>query len=555
MAMQNMGFLEGLGYLVLAQSIHGLIVKNGLDSDSIVGTAMLDAYAKSGNILDSIKLFEQISNPSPVSCNAMLAGFNYNQQFEETIALFNQFQKYGLVPNFVTVLTLIEGCIALGSRGLCESTHGFVVKSGLVLSTHVSNSLLGMYSTLIDLDSATKMFNEMESRDAISWTTMIGLLVHMENAFDALRLFSRMRYNGVEYDAVVFMNVILACTVLGDLNRGKQVHAQVVVRGFGLEIPLANSMIAMYSKCGELNSSETVFNHTEAKNPVSWTTMISVYVKNEQPRQALDLLIRIRAEETFGSDSVMVACALTVCGKLAALELCQQLHCYTFQAGFSQYGSVQNSLVSAYSKCGNVESAHNVFKEMNHLRDTVSWNALITGCGINGHGKTAVALFHDMKKNGAQPDSATYLCVLSACSHSGFVDDGLIIFNQMVEDNEIVPSHEHYGCVIDLLARADKLSEASNFMGQSWKVMGLNGWRALLSGCMLHGNIELAEIVARMILEQDPEEPDLVVLLSNIYASAGRFQDAEAVRLNMEKKGLTKNSGFSLISGPPCIIG
>ncbi|GFY94580.1 hypothetical protein Acr_09g0010260 [Actinidia rufa] len=301
------------------------------------------------------------------------------------------------MPNSVTVLTLIWGCVALQLRSLCESVHGLVVKSGLV-----SNSVSDMYSSLNDLDVATEIFNDME--------------------------------------------------VLGDIDRGRQIHAQVVIRGFGLELPLANSLISVYSKCGDLDYSKIVLDSTMLKSLVSWTAMISGRAQNGRPRQALEFLIRLRAKETIEPDSMMLASALTVSGELAALELYQQLHCYTLEAGFSQYGLVRNSLISAYSKCGNVELAHNVFKEMVYCRDVVSWNALINGNGINGCGETAVALFHEMKKNEARRNAATYMCILSACSHSGLVDDGLTIFNQMVEDNEIKPSHEHYGCVVDLLA-------------------------------------------------------------------------------------------------------
>ncbi|PSS21750.1 Pentatricopeptide repeat-containing protein [Actinidia chinensis var. chinensis] len=367
--------IAGICDLVLVRTIHGFVFKIGLESDLIVGTSMLDAYAKCGNILDSNRIFKQTNWKSLVSYNAMLAGFVHNELFNETVLLFNQLQKYCLMPNSVTVLTLIQGCVALQLGSLCESVHGLVVKSGLV-----SNSVPDTYSSLNDLDVATEIFNDME--------------------------------------------------VLGDIDRGRQIHAQVVIRGFGLELPLANSLISMYSKCA----------------------MISGCAQNGRPRQALEFLIRLRAEETFEPDSMMLASALTVSGELAALELYQQLHCYTLEAGFSQYGLVRNSLISAYSKCGNVELAHNVFKEMVYRRDVVSWNALVNGNGINGCGETAVALFHEMKKNEARRNAATYMCILSASSHSRLVDDGLTIFNQMVDDSEIKPSHEHYGCVVDLLA-------------------------------------------------------------------------------------------------------
>lgn len=175
---------------------------------------------------------------------------------------------------------------------------------------------------------------------------------------------------------------------------------------------------------------------------------------------------------------------------------------------------------------------------MGYLRNVVSWNTIIYGCGINGHGETALALYHEMGNGGEDPDSTTCLCILNACSHSGLVHDGLMLFSSIVEENKIRLSQEHYGCVVDLLARAGCLPDASGFASKLLEGAGSNVWRALLSGCLLH-----------------PEESNQVVLLSNIYASIGRFQDAEVLRWNLKKSGLVKNAGISSLSGIPYDFG
>nr|POE64671.1 pentatricopeptide repeat-containing protein [Quercus suber] len=181
----------GLQSLVLGQSIHGLVVKTGLESDMIVA--------------------------------------------------------------------LMRDCIGLESQRLCECVHGFIVKVPLALDVSVNNSVPDMYTSLLDLDVAAKIFDEMKCKKVISWTTMIGLLIDLEYASDALELFSRIRYGWISHDTVVIMNPISACAIIGDLKKGRKVHAQAVVCGFGSELTLVNSLIAMYSKCGDLNSSRTVF--------------------------------------------------------------------------------------------------------------------------------------------------------------------------------------------------------------------------------------------------------------------------------------------------------
>ncbi|XP_057966497.1 pentatricopeptide repeat-containing protein At4g35130, chloroplastic-like [Malania oleifera] len=536
----------GLRKLGLGRCVHGMTVKIGLESDSIVGTAMLDAYARCGDIVDCCKLFEGLENPGLVSWNAVLAGLVGNGLFEEGVLLFNKFRQSDLVPSAVTVLTLIQGCVSLESWKHCESIHGLIVKCSLALEISINNSVLYMYSSFMDLDAAIKIFDGMETKDVISWTTLMGLFVRLEHAFDAINLFCEMRENGFRFDGVAIMNIISACAMLGDLKIGRQIHAQAIICGFRSELCLTNSFIAMYSNCGDFGSSRILFDQTTEKSLVSWTAMISGCVQCGRPKEALNLLNRARAEENFYLDPIMMVIALTASGELATLELCQKLHCYALKAGFPQYRLVQNSLITTYSRCGNAELGCRVFKEMGVLRDRVSWNAIISGCGINGHGETAVTIFHEMRKCGKDPDSATYSSILSACSHSALVNDGLMIFSQMVEENRIRPSKEHVGCVVDLLARSGCLLDpTSKFL----ELLDPNGWRALLSGCLLYGNVGLAELAARRVFELDLEEPGQVALLSNVYASVGRFLDAEVLRSGMKKKRLVKNPGISLING------
>ncbi|KAL9417550.1 hypothetical protein AB3S75_040518 [Citrus x aurantiifolia] len=538
----------GLQNLELARSIHGLMVKFGLESDVIVGTAMLDAYAKCGNIFYSYKLFEGLKNPYLVSCNAIVAGFINNKLFQQAVLLFNFFRGSGLVPNAVTMLTVIRGCVALGSRALCELIHGLTIKLGLILDVSVNNSVLDMYSCLMDLDAAIQIFREMECKDLISWTRMMGLFVDFEYAGDALKIFREMRKSRIICDTVALLNLISANAIFGDLKRGKQFHAQVVLGGLQSELRLSNSIIAMYSKCGDLDSSRSVFNQITEKSLVSWTAIISGYVQNGCAREALKQFIKMRQEKTDSVDSITLVSILTASGELAALEICLQLHGLAFEAGFPRYRSVQNCLISSYSKCGNVDLAYIVFEEMGFLRDVVSWNTIIYGYGVNGHGETALALYHKMTETGEVPDSSTYLSILNACSHAGLTNDGLVIFNQMIEENKVKPSQEHYGCVVDLLARAGCLSDASGLAGKLLEGMGPNIWRALLSGCVLHGNVELAELAAKKVSELDPGESGQVVLLSNAYASVGRFQDAEALRSGSQKKGIIKIPGISFLN-------
>ncbi|CAH9100898.1 unnamed protein product [Cuscuta europaea] len=538
--------VSGLEVIALCQVIHGLIVKTGWETNSVVVTALLNTYSRCWSIGDSYKVFKTIKPESQVPWNAMMSAFVYNQLFEEVLFLFNSFRESGFVPNAVTVMTLSQVCVAKKSQHLCESVHSFCIKFCLLSDMEVSNAILSMYSNLTDLNAARLVFKSMEDKDVITWSTMMGLLVQLEYTSDAINLFFQMRDFGTGYDGGVLVNLISACGLMGNLKMGKSVHVQTIINGFGSDIQLTNFMISMYARCADLDSCTCLFDQTTKKNVISWTCMISGLLINRRPREALDMFIGARKKENLYADPILLVNALAAASELGALDFCMQLHCYAFQSGFIPYRCVQNCLISVYSKCGDVELARSVFMQMTSLCDIISWNAMIYGYGINGHGKTALSLFIEFTNSGGIPDSTTYLCVMSACSRADMINDGLIIFSKMLEEEKIRVSEEHYGCLVDLLSRAGYLSDASELMDGRDR----NAWKALLNGCMLHDDIKLAEVAARRLdrLGESDHGED-VVIMSNLYKSVGRFQDAEALRLNMAGKKSMKEPGLSYLSG------
>ncbi|XP_017701499.1 putative pentatricopeptide repeat-containing protein At3g01580 [Phoenix dactylifera] len=544
----------GLGVSKIGEFVHGRIVKSGLEANPFVRTALLDCYAKCRSPMKSYILLQEMVEPSIVSCNAMIAGLVHNDLYEEALLLFKQLWQFGLVPNSLTMVSVIQSCIGYGSFRLCESMHGYVVKVGMDLDVAVMNSVFDMYLSFGNLEVAKAFFGKMAVMDVITWTNMMNFLLEVECATEALNLFIQMRVEGVDPDMVAMLNVITACARLGDLNRGRSVHNQIVIRGYGLELPVKNSLITMYSKCGDMESARMLFDRIENKSLVSWTAIISGYVQNGQPIEGLQFLSKMRKEDNLKLDSVTIVHLLMACSELSSFELSKQFHSYSLKSGLFQCQPVQNSLVAVYGKCGYVELGRRVFDEM-FSRDTVSWNAMISSCGINGNGEAALVLFHDMEKSSEVPDSVTYLNVLTACSHSGLVDDGLIIFARMVREKKIDPRGEHCGCVVDMLARAGRLADAKNLVSLMSEEVSPNVWKALLGGSHLHNDVKLVETAAEKVFQMASKDSGHVVLLSNAYASVGNFGEVETLRSNLGKMGLTKNTGFSLVDSMPSDTG
>ncbi|KAK9217385.1 hypothetical protein WN943_006012 [Citrus x changshan-huyou] len=426
-----------------------------LESPEESDSKLLSNYVKSGKIIEAKNLFDEIPEKNAVSWSIVIHGYSIKGFHEKSMKALSHAQFFHY-----------SWCSCCGSRleklGTCEIyswTNG-EIWAVLLFNFFRGSSLVPNAVTMLTVirgyaapDAAIQIFREMECKDIVSWTRMTSLFVDFEYVANA---------------------------ILGDLKRGKQLRAQVVLGGLQLELCLSNSIIAIYSKCGDLDSSRSGFNQITEKSLVSWTAVILGYVQNGCAREALDLLIKMRQEKTDSVDSIMLVSILTVSGQLAALEICLQLHCLAFEAGFSWYRSVQNSLILSYSKCGNVDLAYIVFEEMGFLQDFVSWNAIINGYGVNGHGETALALYHTMTESREVPDNSTYLSILNACSHAGLTNDGLVIFNPMIEENKVKRSQEHYGCVVDLLARVGCYQMQVGLLVHFWK-----GWVQIFGGLCL----------------------------------------------------------------------
>ncbi|KAH9530771.1 hypothetical protein CY35_19G002200 [Sphagnum magellanicum] len=301
----------------------------------------------------------------------------------------------------------------------------------------------------------------------------------------------------------------------------------------------------MYAKCGSMEDAQTVFNKMPSHDVVTWNSMILGHVKCGQGQKALELFQQMN-KEGVKPDSVTFVGVLNACASIVALEEGRCVHQQIIESGWDSNVFVGNSLVDMYAKCGSMEDAQTVFNKM-PSHDVISWNAILGGCAMHGHGNEALKLFEQMCEEGVKPDDITFVCLLSACSHAGLVDEGMSCYASMITVYMISPKSEHYSCMVDLLGRAGKLHEAENMI----KVMPgkpyVPAWRALLGACKIHGNLEMGERVAKQFLELEPENAVDYVLLSNIYAAAGNRHLCENVEQKRQERGVENQTGCTWI--------
>ncbi|KAI4370169.1 hypothetical protein MLD38_018545 [Melastoma candidum] len=234
------------------------------------------------------------------------------------------------------------------------------------------------------------------------------------------------------------------------------------------------------------------------------------------------------------------------CAKLGSLHRAKEVDGYIREMNVARNVIVDTAMIDMFAKCGSIELAKEIFDSM-RVKNVISWSAMIAAYGYHGRGTEALGLFPMMLASGVTPNEITYVSLLYACSHSGLVDDGLRIFSSMKNDYSLKPDVSHYTCMVDLLGRAGKLDEALKLIEESDidKDQGL--WGALLGACRIHKNTDLAERAVRSLLEMKSDNPGHYVLLSNIYANAGRWDEVARVRGLMTQRKLKKLPGWTWV--------
>ncbi|KAG2644059.1 hypothetical protein PVAP13_2KG401905 [Panicum virgatum] len=410
-----------------------------------------------------------------------------------------------------------------------------------------------MYFACGDAWSARQVFAGMCDRDVVSRTSLISGFVQNGCPLQGLHHFASMMHSEVCPDFVLLVTVLKAYMELDDLPGATAAHSLVVKSGFDNELDVVIVLTSMYAKFGCIMAARALFDRVPIPrvNVILWNAMISGYSKNGLAKEAVQLFKQMRkVARSMTPDSVTLRSVILACAQLDSVELAEWMEDYVRGSEFKDDVLVNTALIDMYSKAGSIDRAHTIFERMHvRERDVVVWSALIVGYGAHGHVKEAVTLFEDMKRAGVKPNDVTFLGLLSACNHGGAVEKGWSYFHSMKHDYGIEPQHQHYACMVDLLARAGHLDRAYHFIMDMPIKPEMSVWGALLHGCKMHGHSDmaLAECAAQHIFELEHSNAGHYVQLANLYASAGMWSHVAGVRLTMRERGVSKETGCSSI--------
>ncbi|KDP31910.1 hypothetical protein JCGZ_12371 [Jatropha curcas] len=361
----------------------------------------------------------------------------------------------------------------------------------------------------------------------------------------SIRIFKDMVAGGiVSPDLHSLSSVLVSCRHLCALRKGKEIH------GFGIKMETKTAfygsagpaLLTMYAKCGIIQYARFVFELMDKSDVVTWNAMILGFVELQLVQLALECFSGMQ-RSGVKNDQTTISTILPVCG----LKCGKQIHAYILRSSsLNSVVPVWSAMIHMYCKSGCIRSAYSVFSNM-AVKDIVTWNTMIGGFGMHGLCQAALELLKEMNGLGFRPDSMTFTSLLSACSHSGLVDEGLKLFHSMTEDYALTPRMEHYSCIVDMLGRAGQFAEAVTFIHKMPVEPDKTIWGALLAACRAYQNVDVGKLAAEQLIRLEPECSGHYVTLSNIYARARRWDDAVRVRKEMEDEGLVKTSGQSWI--------
>lgn len=552
------GFRDGK----MGMTIHGYILKLNLDSSVNVGNSLIDMYIKSGFSETSLEIFSGMIEKTVVSWNTIIGGLVFLGKFSDAVFMFRSMLSSSWASkeiNSITISSLLPGIIELGHYPYGREIHGYAVRRSMVTSDiFVANSLLDMYSKSGRVKEASTIFQQIPTKNAISWNIMIANYAQNNLMSEALNLVRAMQTTkssedggggggGHQPNAVTLINILPACSRIPSLKHGKEIHARGIRSGISSDPFILNALIDTYSKCSRPDLAHIVFKSVVKKCEITYNSLIVGFSQNSLSKQSLELFSEM-ARVGLTHDSISISAALSACTNLPSLKHGTQIHGVTIRRNFHNHQFVANSLLDLYTKTGRFDLARAIFDRV-EPKDVVSWNTMLLGYAMHGELDLLFEFFELMKSDETiEYDSVSFVAVLSGCSHHGLVEKGRAYFNQLVATSgRVEVTQTHYACMVDLLGRAGLMEEAMAFIATMSVEPSSDVWGALLGACRVHGDLMYGRLAAERLFILEPGNSGYYTLLANMYAEVGNWDEAGEIRVRMKSRGVKKNPGFSWV--------
>ncbi|CAG7861591.1 unnamed protein product [Brassica rapa] len=514
----------------------------------ILATNLIISYFEKGLVEEARSLFDEMPERDVVAWTAMIKGYASSIHNARAWECFREMMRQGTNPNEFTLSSVLTSCRDMKVLAYGRLVHGVVIKLGMEGSIYVDNALMNMYATCsATMDAACLIFRFIKVKNEVTWTTLITGFTHLGDGIGGLKMYKQMLLENEDVTPHCITIAVKASASIDSVTTGKQIHSSVVKRGFHSNLPVMNSILDLYCRCGYLTEAKRYFHEMVDRDLITWNTLISELERSDSS-EALLMFQRFESQQGFVPNCYTFTSLVAACANIAALNCGQQLHGRIYRRGFNKNVELANALIDMYAKCGDVPDSERVFAEIADRRNLVSWTSMMIGYGSHGYGAEAVELFDEMVSVGIRPDRIVFMAVLSACRHAGLVERGLKYFNAMESEYGIEPDRDIYNCVVDLLGRAGRIGEAYELVETMPFKPDESTWGAILGACKAHKHTGLiSRLAASRVMELKPRMMGTYVMLSYIYAAERKWGDYARVRKMMRMMGNKKEAGVSWI--------
>ncbi|KAI5076871.1 hypothetical protein GOP47_0008936 [Adiantum capillus-veneris] len=512
------------------QEIHARLIRDGLLEINVhVGTALVDMYGKCGCLSKAQEVFDKLPDRNVISWTALIIGYTQDNCGEEALRCFEQMQLEGFSPDEFTFACAIKACCSTGDVVKGKEIHAWVARECLLENNMViASALVDMYTKCGELELAQGVFDSVPSRDKVSWTALItGYALHGYGEA-ALTCYNQMLLGGFLPNELTFSGLLKACTSLGALDKGQEIHAQIIREGLlDKDVHLGTALVDMYGKCGSTAIAKEVFENLVGQDVATWTAMITAFVQHEQVDEAFDFFKRMQSEGIY-PDAITFSCILIACGSVGSAEKGQRLHIEVIKLGLVEEDMVVGTaLVDMYANCGMMLEAQDIFDKL-EVRDLILRCVLIGGYAQLGDDEAVFKLIDDMIMEGEEPNAAVFVIILNTCSHRGLSEKGQNTF-KILSKNYGFSDIEQHTCMVDLFGRSGQVEKAAMMIREMPFHANLTLWTTLLSACEKWGNVKCGRWAFDQAICEDDKDASPYICMRNLYAAAGRKEDATKI--------------------------
>lgn len=530
------------GLIDKSQEAHIEIVLRGLERESLVGVSLINMYAKFGFLLEAQEVFDKLQSRSLVSWTALIAGYVSYGYDDMALYCYDRMCGEALSPDSLTFASCLKACASMEATGKGQELHVEVFGRGLLDNdVFIGSALVDMYAKGGCLEEARSVFDSLPIKDVAVWNAYIAGYAECECAREALEHFESMQCEGIFPDATTFMCSLKACASIGETNKGRQIHAEIVKEGLS-DLKLFNTLVGFYAKCGLFSDALRLLDDSLFCDPILWNALISGYIERGSHEQALLVLDKIqRRGAPLGNITLLLG--LKACGSMGAISMGKDLHAYIVLIGAESELSIGNTLVDVYFKSNLLVEAQEIFNKL-QIQTIVSWNSLISGYADRGHGDVALICFEHLNNDGLSPDAVTLASCLKACGSIGATNEGLQLHLFAAKkglERELLVGNT----LIDMYATCGLLEEAKDVL-QKLPVQAVASWTALILGYAKHGHLEESLCVFRQ-MRLSGLSPDAITLFccSTFCGSVGATIEGREIHAEIVKRGYLESGNFS----------